>query len=185
MTSQAPRRTFDVHEYHRMSEAGILTEDDRIELIEGELTEMSPIGSRHAACVMRLTKLLERAVGERYIINIQNPVRLDDLSEPEPDVAVLRYREDFYAESHPAPQDALLLIEISDTSLDYDRTVKLPLYAKHEIPEVWIVDLQSSRSIEVYTNPDGDRYTALTTKRVGESVKSGVGFCAAVGEIVG
>jgi len=137
------RRLFTAEEYFRMGEAGILQEDDRVELIEGEIVEMSPIGSRHAACVNRLVKLFVREVGDSGIVGAQNPVLLPDYSGPQPDVAVLRLREDFYAEAHPTPGDVLLLIEVSDTTLRYDREVKLPLYALAGILEVWIVDLQN------------------------------------------
>lgn len=121
------RRFFDAGEYHRMVEAGILREDDRVELIEGEILEMSPIESRHAGCVNRLNKLLVQKVGDATIVHIQNPVRLPNGSEPEPDLALLRLREDFYAEALPTPEDILLLIEVSDTTLEYDCEVKLPL----------------------------------------------------------
>lgn len=106
------------------------------------------------------------------IVRVQSPVRLDDLSEPEPDVAILRHREDFYSEDHPGPEDVLLLIEAPDKSPEYDRTVKLPLYARHGISEAWVVDL-TSRAVEAYSEPVGDRYTALTTKHIGQSIEPG------------
>lgn len=171
MEPRMTRRTFDAHEYHKMAEAGILTEDDRTELIGGEIVRMSPIGSRHAACVNRLSKLLERTVGESLIVSVQNPVRLSDLSEPQPDLALLRFREDFYSEGHPTPEDALLVIEVSETSAAYDREVKLPLYASVGVREVWIVDLDT-RAVEVHSGPERSGYSTKTTARPGEEVVS-------------
>lgn len=163
------RRLFTVEEYFRMAEAGILHEDDRVELIEGEIVEMSPIGSRHAACVNRLNTLINRQVMGRAIVSVQNPVLLPDYSGPQPDVAVLQPREDFYAEAHPVPGDVLLLIEVSETTLRYDREVKLPLYALAGIPEVWIVDLQNEE-ILTYSRPEGDAYGEVNRARRGGSV---------------
>lgn len=163
------RRLFDVEEYHRMAEAGILHEDDRVELIEGEIVKMAAIGSRHAACVKRLVKLLVRKVGDSGIVGAQDPVRLPDGTEPEPDVAVLRPREDFYAEAHPTPGDVLLLIEVSDTSLEYDREVKLPLYAAAGIPEAWIVDLVNEK-VCVVSQPADGFYTNVSSAGRGDSV---------------
>ena len=136
---QLTRWRFTVHDYHRMGEAGILHEDDRVELIEGELVEMAAIGTRHFSCVNGLTRMLVRGVGDEAIVSVQNPVRLDEHSEPQPDLTVLRMRD--YRESLPVPEDVLLLIEVSDPTLAYDRGVKLPLYARSGIREVWIVDL--------------------------------------------
>ncbi len=144
------RRRFTVHEYHRMGEAGIFAEDERVELIEGEVVEMNPIGSRHAACVRELTWLLSRQLGEELRLDVQNPVRLGEYGEPQPDLAVVRARD--YAGSLPGPEDVLLLIEVSDTTLARDRNVKLPLYARAGIPEAWIVDL-SGEAIERHTRP--------------------------------
>src|SRR5215210_4225582 len=136
---QVTRRRFTVHDYHRMGEAGILHEDDRVELIEGEIVEMAAIGTRHFSCVNGLTRLLIRSVGDEAIVSVQNPVRLNDHTEPQPDLTVIRERD--YRESLPMPEDVLLLIEVSDTTLRYDRNLKLPLYARAGILEVWIVDL--------------------------------------------
>jgi Uma2 family endonuclease len=136
---EVKRRRFTVHDYHRMGEAGILHEDDRVELIEGELVEMTAIGTRHFSCVNRLNRLLVMHVGDDAIVSVQNPVRLNEYNEPQPDLTVIRPRD--YLESLPKPEDVLLLIEVSDTTLAYDRGVKLPLYARAGIREVWIVDL--------------------------------------------
>ena len=168
-TQEVTRRRFTVHEYHRMGEVGILHEDDRVELIEGEIVEMAAIGTRHFSCVIGLTRLLVRGVGDAAIVSVQNPVRLDEHTEPQPDLAVLRVRD--YRESLPMPEDVLLLIEVSDTTLPYDRGVKLPLYARAGIREVWIVDL-AGEVIEYYTDPSGDTYRGLKQARRGEKIES-------------
>jgi Uma2 family endonuclease len=160
-----PRRLLTVDEYHRMGEAGILTEDDRVELIEGELVELAPIGSAHVAASNTLTRLLVMAVGDRGIVSVQNPVRLTRRSEPQPDFAVLRPRSD-YATMLPRPEDTFLVVEVAASSLDYDRTVKLALYARSRIPEVWIVNL-SAGDVETYHSPVGDRYASMA--RAGRS----------------
>ncbi len=154
----ARRRLLTVDEYHRMGEAGILTDDDRVELIEGELVAMSPIGSEHVAATNALNRLLVLAVGDRAIVSVQNPVRLTRHSEPQPDFAVLKLRD--YRATLPRPEDTLLAVEVANTSLDYDRTVKLALYASNGIPEVWIVNL-AAELVEVYRSPAGDGYTTV------------------------
>jgi len=161
----APRRLLTVDEYHRMGEAGILTEDDRVELIEGELVEMAPIGSEHVAATNALTHLLVLAVGDRGIVSVQNPVRLTRRSEPQPDFAVLKPRDD-YRRTLPRPEDTMLAVEVANTSLDYERTVKLALYARSLIPEVWIINLAAGE-VEVYQSPVGDNYTSVA--RAGHS----------------
>jgi Uma2 family endonuclease len=148
----APYR-FTVDDYHRMAAAGILTEDDRVELIEGEILAMPPIGEGHAGGVNRLSWLFTDRVGRRAVVAVQNPVRLSRHSEPQPDLAILRPRADFYAGKMPEPDDVLLLIEVSDTTLAYDRDVKVPLYAAAGIAEVWLVDLAGDR-LRRYREPD-------------------------------
>src|ERR671938_948293 len=138
MSVQIVRRHFNITEYYRMAAAGVFTEDDRVELIEGEIVEMNPIGSRHAACVGRLTKLLERLAGDSAIVWVQNPVQVSDYSEPMPDVALLKRRDDFYAQANPQRTDVLLINEVADSSVEYDRDIKMPLYAGANIPEVWL-----------------------------------------------
>lgn len=160
-------RLFTVDEYHRMAEVGILTEDDRVELIEGEIVEMSPIGSRHVACVNRLTRLFTQEGGEGAIVSVQNPIRLSEYSEPEPDLALLRPRLDFYAEALPGPEDTLLVVEVMETSAEYDRQKKLPLYAQAGIPEVWLVDL-AAECIEVYRQPSPGGYEEVQRRCRGE-----------------
>lgn len=165
------KRPFTADEYHGMAEAGILHEDDRVELIEGEILEMSPIGSRHAACVDRLNRLLNRSMTLDTIVRVQSPILLSEHSEPEPDLSLLRPREDFYSGGHPAPGDVLLLVEVAETSAEYDSTVKLPLYARAGIPEVWLVDLPAG-TIEAHSRPvDGEYRETLRAKR-GEHLTS-------------
>jgi Uma2 family endonuclease len=158
------RRALTVAEYHRMGEVGILTEDDRVELIEGELIAMSPIGSAHSGTVNALTHLLVRVVGDRGVVGVQNPVQLDDLSEPQPDFSILKPREDFYRRATPRPHEVLLIIEVADSSLAYDRGVKKSLYARHGIPEFWIVNLAAGE-VEVCKTPEGGLYASVS--RVG------------------
>ena len=149
------RRRFDVDEYYAMAEAGILSEDDRVELLDGEIVTMAPIGSRHANSVGRLTHLLTEQVRRDALVWIQNPVRLGDRTELQPDVMLLKWGD--YSQGHPGPEDVLLLIEVSDTTVESDRGVKLPLYARSGIREVWIVDLPA-QSVEVYSEPTGSEY---------------------------
>ena len=153
----ATRHRFTVADYYRMAEAGILHEDDRVELIEGEILDMEPISPRHASCVTRLTALFLRGLDEKAIVPAQNPLRLNQYSEPQPDLSLLRWRADFYATAHSTPEDALLVAEVADTSLGYDRDIKAPLYARSGIPEVWLVDL-THKSISIYRGPGPDAY---------------------------
>jgi Uma2 family endonuclease len=154
------RRRFTVEEYYRMAEVGILTADERVELIEGEIVEMCPIGLRHAACVAQLTRRLVLAAGDRALLWPQNPVRLPRDTEPQPDVVLLRPRADDYARSPARPQDVLLLVEVADSSYRYDRNVKLALYARAGVPEVWIVDLTRD-VIEVFRDPGATTYRSI------------------------
>lgn len=151
------RHKLSVNDYYRMGEAGILHEDDRIELIEGDLIDMAPIGSRHAGMVTRLDRLLGRAVNDRAVISVQNPLHLSDRSVPQPDVMMLKPRSDDYIDALPEPADVLVLIEVADSSIDYDRKTKLPLYARHGIPEVWLIDL-NTQCLEHYAQPSEEGY---------------------------
>ncbi len=151
------RHRLSVEDYYRMAEAGILHEDDRVELIEGEIIDMAPIGSWHAGTVKRLASLFMLAVGKHAIVSIQDPVRLDRYSEPQPDIALLRRREDFYTHSHPGPEDVLLIVEVAQSSLAYDLQVKVPLYARHAIPEVWVLDAESG-SVHICRSPGEGTY---------------------------
>ena len=156
MVTETKPRLFDVDEYYAMAEAGILTEDDRVELLDGEIVTMAPIGSLHASCVDMLTRILVTHVGERAVVRVQNPVRLDSRTEPQPDVMLLKWGD--YSQGHPGPEDVLLLIEVSDTTVESDRGVKLPLYARSGIREVWIVDLPA-QAVETYSEPEGGAYS--------------------------
>ncbi len=171
-TTKAPapkQRRFTVDEYHRMGEAGVFSENDRVELLDGRIYVMSPIGSEHASCVDRLTRLFVLRTGNDAVVRVQNPVRLADDSEPEPDLALLEPREDAYASEHPAPASVLLIVEVADTSLAFDRDVKLPLYAEAGIPEVWIVDLEND-TVHAYRNPSGNGYATHDACGVDEEV---------------
>lgn len=157
MTVDSLRWKFTVDDYHKMIDIGILQEDDRVELLDGEIHRMSPLDPQHVAQVNRLNDLLNQLVGRQAIISVQNPVALDDRSEPEPDIALLRRRDDYYASSHPTAYDVLLLIEVANSSIVYDRTVKLPRYAAAGMCELWIVDMKR-RTVELYADPSGDEY---------------------------
>jgi Uma2 family endonuclease len=154
------RRRFTVDEYYRLAEAGILTSDDRVELLDGEIIDMVPIGSRHAAHVAKLDRLISSSLGDRAIVWIQNPIRLDRFSEPEPDIALLKPRDDFYASAHPGPDDVFLIIEVADSSLEFDRANKVPLYAEHGIPSVWLLNLQDE-AIECFGQPRDGEYHSV------------------------
>ena len=171
MTTQLQGRAFTVDEYYRMAEANILTEEDRVELIAGQIVAMSPIGSRHAACVKRLNLLLGKMVGDSMLLGVQDPIALDAYSEPESDLVLLRPRADFYAAAHPAAGDVLLVIEVADTSASYDRAVKVPLYAQAGIPEVWLIDLQAG-CVEVHAHPQGHAYQQHTQVAVNATFTS-------------
>jgi hypothetical protein len=163
MAVMLKKRRFTIEEYDRMAEAGVLPPEDRVELIEGEIVEMSPIGTPHAGVVNRLNYVFSSRLGARAIVQIQNPVALPPVvSVPQPDVALLRPRQDFYAKARPLPGDVLLVVEVMETSADYDRGVKLPLYAKAGVIETWLVDL-GANIVEVYRRPSGDRYQEART----------------------
>lgn len=173
----ANKHRFTVEEYHKMAEAGVFEEDDRVELVEGEIVEMTPIGRRHMEAVNALNDLLaEFRKPGGYIISVQNPLILGERGEHQPDLALLRRDRD--KERLPAAGDAMLVVEVADTSLRYDREVKLPLYARAGIPEAWLVDLQND-AIEVHTEPSPEGYKSVRKALRGESVVS-----AAVTEIL-
>ena len=163
------RHRLMVSEYLRMGEARILAPDARVELIEGEIFDMAPIGSLHAGTVTRLGRMLERGVGDAALVYIQNPVVLGNYSAPQPDLALLRPREDFYTASHPGPADVLLVIEVADTTLHDDREVKAPLYAAHGVPEYWIVDLEG-KGVHVFREPQSGRYRQTFTAAGAEAL---------------
>ena len=186
MATEPTRRLFTVEEYYRMADAGILTEDDRVELLDGEIVEMTPISARHASCVDRLNRLFSQRLASRAVVRVQNPVRLDDRTEPQPDICIARSLADGYARSHPRPGEIHLVIEVADTSVMQDRNVKITRYARSQVPEAWLVDLLSDR-IEVYREPTKGRYAAPEILERGGSL-SALGFpelVLDVGEILG
>lgn len=164
------RHKLNVDEYHRMAETGILGVNDRVELIDGELIDMAPVGQDHAATVNGLTRVLVMACGDRAIVSVQNSVRLSRFTEPQPDVVLLRPRADNYRTgAFPGPADVLLLVEVADSTLRYDLGVKLPLYARAGIAEVWIVDLHR-RVVDVHRAPAEDGYATVETFAAGDTV---------------
>ena len=166
--SPAPR-LFTVHEYHKMAEIGILTEDDRVELIEGEILVMPPIGEDHFGHVNLLTRVFVLAFSNEAVVHIQNPVRLAPRTEPEPDVVLLRYREDDYRGKFPVPDDVLLLVEVADHSLGYDQSTKRMLYARAGIQEYWIVDLVHAELV-VHRDPSRAKYRSVQRFKHGDTI---------------
>lgn len=163
-----PRKKFPLEEYHQIIASGVLREDYLIEFINGEIFEMSPVGFRHASCVNKLNQLLSLKLGNKVIISVQNPIKLNDNSEPQPDIVLLKPRPDFYAIQHPTPEDIFLLIEVADSSIEYDRAAclwhrsfKIPIYAENKIQEVWLIDLNQNL-LEVYQNPQKNYYQNIT-----------------------
>src|SRR3990172_5712991 len=186
MALRPTRRRFSIAEYHRMAEAGIFGEDDRLELIDGEVTEMAPIGHRHAACVARLTKYFVQSTGDAPVVWVQNPIRMHEQSEPQPDLALLHPRSDFYAARHPTPEDVMLLVEVAETSAEVDRKVKIPLYARSGILEVLLVDLEQE-TITVYRDPTARGYRTTRVLRRGDevAVSAAAGRPLTVADILG
>ena len=185
MGTTLPLRAWTAAEYEQMVAAGVLGEDDRVELVEGEIVEMAPVGARHAASVNALARLLQRQVGDRALVSVQNPVRLSPRSEPQPDLAVLAWRDDGYRDELPGPADMLLVVEVAESSVATDRDVKLPLYGRAGIGEAWLVDLPAG-TIEVHTGPSPAGYRERSVHGIGALV-SPVGLVAvvvAVGEAV-
>lgn len=154
------RHRLTVDSYYRMAEAGILPPGQRTELIDGEIIDMASIGSRHAAMVRRLGLLIDTAAAGRLEVRSQNPIRLGDHSEPEPDLLVVEWRNDFYAAAHPTPADTKLLIEVADSTLRYDIQIKLPLYARHGVFEVWVIDLEGGQLLR-HRQPQGHGYVRV------------------------
>jgi len=171
MLSFAHKRCFSAEEYHRMGESGIFRENEQVELIKGEIFRMSPIGTDHAACVDRLNRILHLTLGESWIIRVQNPVSVSGDSEPEPDISVVKFHPQFYARHHPEPKDIGMIIEVSDTSLEYDRQIKLPLYAKSGISEVWIVNLKEG-CVEIHSSPGEHGYELCRKHYRGSQLRS-------------
>lgn len=168
---QLAHHLFTVADYHRMLESGVLNEDSQVELLNGEIIKMSPIGKRHSARVNRLNKLLSTELDPALVIGVQDPIQLDDYSEPQPDLSVLKARDDFYESAPPLPADVLVLIEVADSSAAVDREVKLPAYAQAGVAEVWLVDLTKDR-IEVHSNPHNGVYQEVRIVQRGQEVIS-------------
>lgn len=156
-TPDPTRRRLTVDEYRTMTEVGILHEDDRVELLDGELYQMAAMNEPHISCVMRLNRIFVRGVGDVALVSPQSAIRLSNYSQPQPDIVIARYRDDFYATAMPRPEDILLIVEVADTSLAYDRDRKLPRYSAAGIPEAWLVDLRRRR-VTVYRDPAPDGY---------------------------
>ncbi|MEM7369984.1 MAG: Uma2 family endonuclease [Bacteroidota bacterium] len=169
MTIPLRKRLITVAEYYKMLEVGILKEEDRVELIRGEIISMSPISSNHSSIVKRINRVLSKSIGDLGVIGIQDPIHLGKFSEPEPDISLLKPSPDLYQHEHPRSEDVFLLIEVAQSSLNFDRHVKIPLYASHQIPEVWIVDV-NNHQIEVYREPNGDFYAEQMLVVPGESI---------------
>ncbi len=171
MAVQLKRQLFTVDDYYKMAEVGILKPTDRVELINGEIIQMSPIKSLHASVVDTLSAELNFQLRGKAIIRTQNPIRINQYSEPEPDIGIAKFKKDKYRAYHPTPEDVLLIIEIADTTLMKDRTIKKQLYAEAGIPEYWIVNLKE-QEIEVYREPAGKTYSESSTIRPGENITS-------------
>jgi len=162
-----PVRHFTVDEYHRLAEVGVLHEDERVELLNGQIIHMMPIGPFHGGSVKWLAAFFHDPTRQRWITSVQDPLHLGELDEPQPDLMLLRPRNDFYRTAHPTPPDVFLVIEVADSTLIMDREEKLPIYARAGIPEVWIVNLPE-RLVEVYRQPTSGGYTETHRIRPGE-----------------
>lgn len=160
MATEVVKRILNVDEYYKMAEVGILKSEDRVELINGEIYQMSPIGSRHAAIVDHLAVVLKELFERNIIVRVQNPIRIDNTNEPQPDISLLKYRSDYYSSSHPGPADVLTIMEIAGSSLKFDQEVKAPLYATYDIQEYWIIDIENNE-IQVFSNPKDGNYSEI------------------------
>jgi Uma2 family endonuclease len=171
MSVNLAKHSFTVSEYERMGETGVFAPDSRLELIEGEIIEISPIGSRHAACVQLVSDLIKDAIERKFSVRTQHPVVLDDFSEPQPDVAVVTFRPDYYRDAHPRPQDILLVVEVADTTVEKDRLVKTRLYARAGIPEALIFNLIEDQ-LEYYSRPAAGIYQRSEILKRGDRFES-------------
>ena len=169
MAATIVKRRFTADEYQRMGQAGILRGEDRVELIDGEIVAMSPIGSRHNACANHANRALVRAAGDDAIVQVQGSVRLDSYSEPEPDLVLLRPQPHFYTSRLPGPADILLIVEIAESSIDYDREVKARVYAEAGVPEYWIADLNTN-VIWRHVSLEHGAYKTIEPCRRGETI---------------
>ena len=166
---ERPRRLFTVEEYHRMADAGIFHPDERVELIEGEIVEMAPIGPRHVGCMINATRLFITRLGDRAVVSPQNPVVIRPRSEPQPDLLLLRPRAVSYSRELPTSEDVLLAVEVADTSVRFDRLVKARLYARAGIAEFWLC-LAMDGAVEIYRGPGADGYASITLHGPGQTV---------------
>jgi Uma2 family endonuclease len=169
MTLELTRHQFNVDDYDRMAATGVLGDDDRVELIEGEILEMSPIGDKHIGCVRRCNYIFSRILGDRVVIDVQSSARINDRSQPQPDLMLLRSVPEMLRDVTPRPEDVLLLIEVADSSLDFDRQVKIPLYARSNIAEFWLVNIPQG-VIDVYRDPTPDGYRTVLIARRGDQI---------------
>ncbi len=165
------RKTFTSDEVHRMMEIGILPEESGWELINGEIIHRMTIGSKHVGAIIRFTKLLEKLIGEEVLVSTQNPIKINQRNEPEPDIAILKMREDFYSENLPTPSDVLLVIEISYSTIRFDKEIKKQIYAKAGIAEYWLVNLEEN-TLETYSKPKGENYFEMKVYERGEIISS-------------
>lgn len=187
MAAQVDRRRFTVRDYYQMIDTGILADGERVELIDGEIFRMSPINAKHAGCVNRTNAVLREQIPEGdAVIAVQNPLRLGEDTEPQPDIAVLRPRADYYSAMHPTARDVLLLVEVADSSITYDRNVKLPLFARAGIPEAWLADI-NGHGLERHTEPTEKGYQMVVRAGRGKSPPSTTvpGFALAVDAVLG
>ena len=169
MSLQVSKRLFSTDEYHRLGEVGVLTEDDRVELIGGEIVQMIPIGSGHAGCVKWLAHAFNQHLCDTAIVSVQDPVSLGAHDEPQPDVALLQPRADCYRSAHPTAENILLVVEVADTSAAYDREMKIPLYARFGIREAWVVDI-TGECVECYLEPSSEGYRKSQSYQRGQSI---------------
>jgi len=171
MNLQTKRRAISVEEYHRMGEASIFSIGERIELIEGELFKMSPIGTKRANCLDYLNEIFLLNINKRALVRIQNPIIVSDYSEPEPDIVIAKRLN--YRENHPTSKEIMLLIEVADSSYEFDRYTKLPIYAKTNVPEVWIININDN-FVETFQEPQKDNYRKI--KKISKRKISSVSF---------
>ena len=168
-----PHRKFSVEDYHRFIEMGIFKPEERLELWEGEFVEMSPIGKKHAGCVDAVSEMLKDFLNRQAIVRTQNPIVLKDFSEPQPDVCLLKRREDFYRQISATAQDVLLTMEVADSTVKYDRDIKFPKYAANGIQEAWLIDLENDR-VEIHTQPTKNGYRLVKILHRGDIAESTV-----------
>lgn len=169
MVTTITRRRFSVSDYYLMAEAGILGPCDRVELIDGEIVQMASIGSYHAGCVDYLTAFFSRTLGDSVIVRVQNPLRVDEHNEPQPDLLLMKPRDDYYTRAHPGPGDVLLAVEVSHTTVEFDRDVKAPLYARAAIPELWLVNLDDYH-LDALSQPSGGEYREARRLSRGDTI---------------